>query len=73
MGRGIHIGTATNRSNGPLQLPSFSYVLSVMDVVLRGDVVQSLPIQCGAYQNIGSEEDKGGSVIFVAEYRSNQA
>ena len=27
IGRGVHIGTATNRSNGLLQLPSFSYAL----------------------------------------------
>ena len=25
--RGVHIGTATNRSSGHLQLPPFSYVL----------------------------------------------
>ena len=28
IGRGVYIGTATNRSNGVLQLPSFSYVLT---------------------------------------------
>ena len=27
IGRGVHIGTATNRSHGLLQLPSFHYVL----------------------------------------------
>ena len=27
IGRGIHIGTAMNRSSSLLQLPSFSYVL----------------------------------------------
>ena len=48
IGRGVHIGAATNRSNGLLQLPLFSYVL----MFLREIGAEGYLLSC----NVGMKE-----------------